>query len=537
MISRMVLNFVLTLLLLVASVDANFVASGTSRLSRIDGSPFCQLVPSFRDFLLNKRFNECRVDQRLRRIELNDQTRKHGVAFQTTMGSLVKALSLSGGATIDSKNNTDEDRLRPRKRPHPHVSAYLTCVAVVSLWVGAGTLFYYAVHRSVGDDGEPAWPFHQAFFYAVDAGMSVGFCVDGVEERSTVSRAFTIAYVLVGASLVGAALGWFVEDVIASAPSPSSLSHDSFHWRYRRLLEDDAFRRAAAVEHAVAAAEAGAFLSHDGFRALVDGWRRDEGRPPLSDEDFARLRDAVDSNRDGVVWYDEFRRKGRHGIDRLIESFRDERRLSHRSVVVRTTARFLASVRALGSVEERRVGLVLAAWTAVGASWGVLSQGWDPVRAVHFAVSAMATGGLTAPRTNESEGTLAPGPAVFCGVYCLLGIPLFALTLGRLATRWLLENRRWALVDAVDDDHERCVHRHLDRDEFEFAKSSLCSPQDDRVHLSDFIVLQLLRQGNITMETVRLVRREFDRLDRDRSGTLSLEEACGISYATERQGS
>ena len=59
-------------------------------------------------------------------------------------------------------------------------------------------------------------------------------------------------------------------------------------------------------------------------------------------------------------------------------------------------------------------------------------QGWDIMTATHLAVSALATGGLTAPPVN-AQGIMPREPAIFCGVYCLFGIPLFALTLGHYA--------------------------------------------------------------------------------------------------------
>ena len=46
------------------------------------------------------------------------------------------------------------------------------------------------------------------------------------------------------------------------------------------------------------------------------------------------------------------------------------------------------------------------------------------------------------------------------------------------------------------------------------------------VHLSDFIVLHMLRQGKMTTDTVKLLRSQFQLLDRDASGVLSREEAC-----------
>lgn len=45
------------------------------------------------------------------------------------------------------------------------------------------------------------------------------------------------------------------------------------------------------------------------------------------------------------------------------------------------------------------------------------------------------------------------------------------------------------------------------------------------MHLSDFVLLHLLRQGKVGIETLGLLKRQFAALDRDSSGTLTLAEA------------
>jgi len=48
---------------------------------------------------------------------------------------------------------------------------------------------------------------------AVDAGMSIGFCTD-VAETKLGSKAFTVIYILLGASVVGGALALFIQDIV-----------------------------------------------------------------------------------------------------------------------------------------------------------------------------------------------------------------------------------------------------------------------------------------------------------------------------------
>ena len=53
---------------------------------------------------------------------------------------------------------------RPAYNP---LRMYLRCMVIVMVWITSGTLFYSICNN---------WPLPQSFFYAVDAGLSFGFC-------------------------------------------------------------------------------------------------------------------------------------------------------------------------------------------------------------------------------------------------------------------------------------------------------------------------------------------------------------------------
>ena len=144
----------------------------------------------------------------------------------------------------------------------------------------------------------------------------------------------------------------------------------------------------------------------------------------------------------------------------------------------------------------------------------MVNQGWDAITATHFAISALATGGLTAPAVN-AEGILPAQPSIFCGMYCLFGIPLFALTLGQFA-KVLVAGHVAALERAA-------LTRPISAAEYDLAAH--LTTNDEVVHLSDFIVLQLLRQGKLSSEGIKVMKRNFELMDTDGSGTLSMEEA------------
>jgi Ca2+-binding EF-hand superfamily protein len=359
-------------------------------------------------------------------------------------------------------------------------------MGIVFLWVSSGTLFY-----SYCND----WPIPQSFFYAVDAGMSIGFCTD-VAEKKLVSKAFTIVYILLGASVVGGALALFIQDAVEGIRDNKPKTKG-----YQLLLEKDTFEKFNESRSGV--------LNFDEFKQLLHS----ATNIPLSDEDVQILWTTFDRFKDNVIHFEEF--TGTYqGIDELIASLHKE---SHKSTNL--LPKILSKLKTWWN-NENRIYFVFLAWILLGVTWGMYDQGWDPITATHFAVSALATGGLTAPPVN-SDGILPAPVAIFCGLYCLFGIPLMAVALGHFA---------YALVSKhVAEIEEWSLTRPMTGVEFEFAKEHLterASQKSQRgLHLSDFVVLQLLRQGKLSIESFEVLKKDFDMLDKDQTGILTLEEA------------
>lgn len=67
------------------------------------------------------------------------------------------------------------------------------------------------------------------------------------------------------------------------------------------------------------------------------------------------------------------------------------------------------------------------------------------------------------------------------------------------------------------------ISEPIDLTEFEYAKN-LCSTDAD-IHLSDFVVLQLLRQGRVDIRMINMIKNQFNQLDKDCNGVLSFDEA------------
>eukprot|EP00979_Chaetoceros_neogracilis_P003833 scaffold666_cov272-Chaetoceros_neogracile.AAC.25 len=352
--------------------------------------------------------------------------------------------------------------------PKSNIRMYGWCLFVVLVWITTGTIFYSKFN---------SWPLPQSFFYAVDAGMSIGFCTDVMETRVG-SRAFTIVFILLGASCVGGALLLFIKDIMEGAV----------------VLRNDAFEQLLAA-HAAKRYEKKGKLTHEQFRMLVEEWTQKH----IGDETFHKLCRRFDPCDNGTISSQKFVQRC-HEMATLLNT--DGPLYSDR-FIVRKAAQVREFMRESVDITHR---------------WGHTRQGWDLITSTHFAISALATGGLTGPEVN-AQGILPTEPALFCGFFCLFGIPLFALTLGHFA-RVLVEG----YIVAVEEKAViKSVYQPLIVTEFEYAKN-LCSSDGD-IHLSDFLVLQLLRQGKIDIRLVKLIKAQFDALDTDGSGRITFDEA------------
>ncbi|KAL9188141.1 hypothetical protein ACHAXT_006519 [Thalassiosira profunda] len=373
-------------------------------------------------------------------------------------------------------------------RPGKKGRMYAVCFGIVFVWISLATLFYSRFYD---------WPLPQSFFYAVDAGMSIGFCTDVAETR-VASRAFTIVHILLGASCVGGALVLMVQGALEGVAHRGAVL-------YGRILEGDSMRKAfmsgvskpAAVPSGLmewASRKERGVLSYDEFRAVL----KNNGLE-LTDGQFQQVCNFYDPEVEGCVRYDRFVHNF-EGLHRILPQARSAR---YTSPAMRTISGAWDVVASLFTNESYRIYLIFVLWVAMGIAWGIVEEGWDPVTATHFAVSALATGGLTAPPV-DANGILPARSALFCGFYCLLGIPLMALTLGIFAN---------TMVEGyVVEEELAAISRPLSPSERDFASRSLCS-KDAAIHLSDYVVLQLMRQGKLSVESFEFMKRQYQTLD------------------------
>ena len=236
----------------------------------------------------------------------------------------------------------------------------------------------------------------------------------------------------------------------------------------------------------------------------------------LDDGAFDATLKQFDANGDGSVSVAEFCAAIRpHLAAGNTGAAEDIGEAIRRAVAVRgENALARASRRVQAALTKQRTFLLFALWVGLGAVWGMLTEGWDAVTGVYFAVGGLSTGGLQAPSLTSS-GTLPDASAIFVALWCLSGIPIFGFALGRFANifveRLLAARERRALTRPIADG------------EYDFAEQLFAS--DGQVDLAEYLALELLRLGKVDMSTLELLKGEFDRRDKDKNGKLSRDEA------------
>jgi len=445
-----------------------------------------------------------------RNYQINNSSQQHYIILKDrhflSNASSIFLPFLRGGAVENDMMNGVKSK-QTVNTVNPRIGMWEKCISIVILYITTGTIFYHKINK---------WSISTAYFYAVDAGMSIGFCVNGIGETTVASRAFSILFILVGASVVAGALALFVEDVLEGASK-------AIRGEYRVMLEEDSFqrydkdgdgviRREEMVDLLESVVGVGSgddegVSKRDKLKAIYDellesksqvtGEKADNDGITMGDfvgffrEIEHSMGDSSNSTSKGVEWWQQKRKKKRVGmIGRFFYLFQE------------------------GGTHTLLIVMVL--YITLGILWGMTNQKWDPITSAHFAVSALATGGLTAPPVDES-GTLPTNVAIFVGTYCLFGIPLFYCSMGHFAK---------VLVNVHLTNVERLIiNTPLKPYEYDLVARSLCTPNDEYVHLSDFIVMHFLRRGTTDLDIVRLVKNQFEALDLDGDGALTFEEA------------
>jgi len=136
-------------------------------------------------------------------------------------------------------------------------------------------------------------------------------------------------------------------------------------------------------------------------------------------------------------------------------------------------------------------------------------RGWNFYDSLYYTIGAGATGGFLAPDWNDESMLL------FSGFFVIFAVPTYIKLLGDLS-------------ESVTDRYMRKeYHKEQRMKEKESRKEILDYLDvlsDGKCTFYEFILLELLREGVVTMQWVLKMRRDFQKLDKNGDGYFDLHD-------------
>lgn len=347
--------------------------------------------------------------------------------------------------------------------------------AIFILWMMIGTVWYIVWL---------GWSFDKAFYFAAQAGFSVGF--GALNEnygnaqdpndvlpvwKTDITKLVTVAHVLSSSAVVGGCLSFFMEVVMARKQKWFDETR-----RTQRVV--DKYQRFQA-ELAKTTVAKGTHKSETDAVVLGAG-----AGPAICDKAWRdRIWIAVCCNNRLNVARGKFLRdvvKGNVG------NYCDK----HFNAIFPLT--------------------LLVVWFLVGVAFGVFYEEWTLATSIYYSVTAMSTGGLQAP-TNE------PFNLIFTGIFVLVGVPLFGMALAIFSTilTGFYESR--ASKDNLSGSFSSAEMHFV-------SKLADADVEGKGINKLAYVEVQLLRQGAVAEDEISSILSRFSRLDLNGDGDLSALE-------------
>ena len=304
------------------------------------------------------------------------------------------------------------------------------CCSIYVMWTLLGTSFYHYYDKFAGPT---------AFFYAMEAGLSVGFC--NPQEKDDTSKLFTIFYILLGGSLIAGSFGVILSEATKLRGGLSPYLRDM----NRKVVPlDDDIGNITLIQ----------LCKYVWFQTKVF-----------------------------VGWYED-------------------------------PSRIKALLLLLGAI---MCGTIIASQ----------DQDWTLISSVYWAVTTLSTAGLQSPDCENGSGTtcnISSTTALTMGFFMMVGIPIYAVALGKLAQM---------VLEYTTRQHQlRLLNKPILREEIELASSAFSPTSANSLGCSDYILLELLRCG-ITKETyVYSLKKRFDELDARKTGFLMIPDLVRAGLVT-----
>eukprot|EP00945_MAST-04E_sp_MAST-4E-sp1_P005168 g5168.t1 len=367
-------------------------------------------------------------------------------------------------------------------------------------WVG-GAVLYMVV------DG---WSFVNAFYYAIQAGFSIGYgslsetvnggwnqfetCVDGDSVRGVAPNASRLFAQLL-------ATDEYREAIAGHAGIPRS--------HLCAYLYSDNPGKLASMSYTIVHICVGAVLI-SAILSIV----------------------AMNSIEQSEKWYNE--EKDHDELDAVRTKYRG------RPVLI---AWVRAKIWMGDNWDLVMAWVLLVSWGLAGAAIFAALEGTDYSVGLYFAVSAASTAGLLGPSPNNQQSL------VFVMFYSLVGVPLYANGLGTLSNaltagyiRDKADDKRYAGVTESEYNYMcRLGDQDGKIDKFEFAmlwclRNGLCNPSHLKELVDDFEDLDVDGNGIFSRSEMQ-ASCAFEACDRNHDGQLSAEECVAIAHKLQSQPS
>ena len=448
--------------------------------------------------------------------------------------------------SMDDAGKAAEESVTCTRRHCPKervLTALAICAAfgLVALWLAAGTLWYHFYLD---------WTWEMSFYYAVQAGFSVGFgaltedrCVslslslslslsfsalpftdqyaaaalhayrtgpraDVVETdraRTDVSRAFTIVFVSVGTCILAGALALYTDlmfNVKASMEEPAREEEG----------DDDVDDEAENGEEAanVADSDAAVPTAGAGGRTEADGGDFVVGGASIGAYDAEDIESGGSYASSSA--YDEY---SNAEDDLAVATAMDHESSSEAKSAPKPKSKRRCKCKPSAAECKRFVLLsAMVIWISIACVWGVAAEKWTLIQSLYFAVTAMTTGGMQAPDKNT------PGGLLFTAIFCLIGIPLYGGLVGLISagiTALVQQHRLNASLGSALTAKDFAVAQKL-------ADKKKSGAQSAGLGRADFMRLELLRCNITDLGTLKRIDAKFEHLDDDHSGSIETDE-------------
>mmetsp|Transcript_7604 Transcript_7604/g.19620 ORF Transcript_7604/g.19620 Transcript_7604/m.19620 type:complete len:994 (+) Transcript_7604:281-3262(+) len=325
----------------------------------------------------------------------------------------------------------------------------------VILWLVVGTVFY---HFSSG------FRIPQAFFFTIQAGLSVGYGADGVTcydaDDQAACNYFTTAQVVLTSALISVMLSVYLDALICNSFNEwEEIKREVLH-RYRD--NNDSYVHEKKAER-----------DQSDIARTVPRRLHSIDRPCYPEHPQSGAADPTELR----------------AFELLQKPWK-------------------ALVR--GSREPYiRMLMIVVVFIAIGAAWAFYAAEMNFSESLLFSVTSLSTGGLTQPDAEKD------GVALFIAFFCLFGIPMYAGLLGAIAGYMTTRRNRSLLRDRL--------HSSISNTDI-MCMSALHGHHDDHFDYADYLSLQLIKLGAVSPATIGKIQAHFIEMDDNDSGTLSRDQ-------------